>query len=157
VFNFTKSFQDKFSNANRLVVLKTITAVLIVSPLIAQAESKKDSNLLNLIAISESSAAELGSVVADDHWTRIEFSKVYVDPIVVIEPSINAANNTYIAGIRNIDTKGFEINLKNCNNSADIPLEETINYSVIDNSELPQTSEKNTTIRQPFAWGECAA
>jgi hypothetical protein len=156
VFNFTKSFQDKFSNVNHLVALKAITAVLIVSPLIAQAESQKDSNLLNLIAISESNAAELGSVVADDHWTRIEFSKVYVDPVVVIESDANAVNNTYIAGIRNIDTKGFEINLKSCNNTTEIPLQETINYSVIDNSELPQTSEKNTAIRQPFAWGECA-
>lgn len=157
MFSLPKSFHPTFFNANRFVAIKSITAVLLVSPFLVQAEPKQDANLLKIIAIAESNAAELGSVVADGHWTRIEFSKVYVDPVVVIEPDVNIANNAYVAGIRNIDTKGFEINLKPCDNSTENPLRETINYSVIDNNELPKTIEKYTVIRQPFAWGECAA
>ncbi len=157
MFNFIKSSDHKFSSVNKLVAIKTIIAVLSVSPILLHAESKKDANLLNIIEMSRSNAAELGSAVADDHWTRIEFSKMYVDPVVVIEPDVNADNNTYITGIRNIDSKGFEINLKNCNDSSEVPLQETINFSVIDNSQIPPKNEKNTVLRQPFAWGECAA
>jgi hypothetical protein len=75
---------------------------------------------------------------------------------VVVESFFDSGNNSYAVGIRNIDAKGFEINLKSCSNSTEIPLQETINYSVVDNSQLPSTGPANTVIRQRFAWGECA-
>ncbi len=157
MLSYNKIFHHTFSNAKKVAAIKAIATVLLVSPMLLHAESKKDDNLLNIIAIADSNAVELGSVVADDHWTRIEFSKVYVDPVVVIESDVNAGNNTYVTGIRNIDSKGFEINLKNCNASSEAPLQETINFSVIDNIELSQSNGNKSVIRQPFAWGECAA
>lgn len=153
MFQSTPLFHRQLFGAKRLTAIKTIATVLMLSPVLVLAEL--DPALLKLQTVAESNAMELGSAVADTHWTRIEFSKVYVDPIVVVEPLIDNGNNAYVVGIRNIDDMGFEINLKNCNNSPEIPLQETINFSVIDNSQLPSAEQANTAVRQRFAWGEC--
>jgi hypothetical protein len=140
--------------AKRRTAMLVKAAVLTCMPFLAQADQDLFSQKIQLIA--ESNAMELGSVMADGHWTRIEFSKPYIDPVVVVEPFVETESSSYIAGIRNIDAMGFEINLKNCNDSTEIPLQETINYSVIDNSQLPSAEQKITPVRQRFAWGECA-
>jgi len=41
--------------------------------------------ILNQKAIAETYAQELGNVPAQDHWTRIEFSTTYIDPVAVVE------------------------------------------------------------------------
>jgi hypothetical protein len=131
----------------------TIAATaLLLSPFIVQADP--DTDLLKLQTVAESNALELGNAVADDHWTRVEFSKVYDDPIVVIDPSNDNASNSYTVGIRNVDAQGFEINLQHCNNATDIPLQETVNFSVIENGQLP-TAPEDPVTKQRFAWGEC--
>ena len=137
---------------NRRASLLLVAIFLILSPVLSQADA--DSNLLQLKNIAESNAAELGSVVANDHWTRVEFSNVYIDPVVVVETA--NGDTTYIAGVRNIDTMGFEINLKSCNPSDGAALQETINFSVVDAGQLPAAGPANTQIKQRFAWGECA-
>jgi hypothetical protein len=143
------------SGAKRLTLNSAVAFGLIINPCLVRAE--QDSARLNLQAVAESNAQELGGVIANDHWTRIEFSTTFIDPIVVVEPLIANGDNLYIVGIRNTDTSGFEINLKSCNNSIDTPLQETINYSVIEHSQLPSTEQANTQLRQRFAWGECPA
>jgi hypothetical protein len=142
-----------FGAKRRTAMLVKATALTFM-PFLVQAEQDLFSRKIQLIA--ESNAMELGSVMADGHWTRIEFSKPYIDPVVVVAPLVDTGNHSFVAGIRNIDAMGFEINLKNCNDSTEIPLQETINYSVIDNSQLPSTEQKSTPVRQRFAWGECA-
>ena len=58
---------------------------------------------------------------AEEHWARVEFGTTYIDPVVVVEGSIANSDNAYVVGIRNIDAMGFEVSLKNCNNSTGIP------------------------------------
>jgi hypothetical protein len=142
------------SRTKRLTAMKAIATVLILNPFFVQAE--QENTLQKIQRIAESNAMELGSTVADAHWTRIEFSKAYVDPVVVVEGSIANGGSSYAVGIRNVDAMGFEINLKNCNNSTETPLQETIAYSVIDNSQMTSTEQAGSAIRQPFVWGECA-
>lgn len=143
------------SGAKRLTLNSTVAFSLLINPYLVLAE--QDPARLDLQAIVESNAQELGDVIANNHWTRIEFSNILVDPVVLIEPTSIDGNNPYMVGIRNVDASGFEINLKSCNNSIDVPLQETVNYSVIDKGQLLSPEQTNTQIKQYFAWGECPA
>ena len=137
----------------RVAIYATLALGLISNAYLAHAEENAVTQ--NLQALAELYAQEGGDVRAEDHWTRIEFSTTYIDPVVVVGGSIANVNNTYVVGIRNVDAMGFEVSLKNCNNSAGIPVQESVNYAVIEKSQLPMTEDGNTEIRQRFSWGEC--
>ncbi|MDD5266608.1 MAG: hypothetical protein PHO08_05700 [Methylococcales bacterium] len=139
----------------RIVLLTVLALWLISNPYFAHAETNAVTSYLQEVA--KSNAQELGGVMADTHWTRIEFSKTYIDPIVVVEGSVANARNTYVVGIRNVGAMGFEISLQNCNNATGIPVQENVNFSVIEKSQLPAVEGTNTKIRQQFSWGECPA
>jgi len=139
----------------RVAIFTALALGLISKPYLAHAE--KDVVPSNLQAIAESYAQEHGEVLAQDYWTRIEFSTTYIDPVVVVEGSIANADDSYVVGIRNVDAMGFEVRLKNCDNSTNIPVQEYVNYTVIEKSQLPSTKGANAELRQQFSWGECAA
>ena len=147
--------QNKKSNTGfKLATIATALALgLTGKPYLAQAEPNAVTS--NLQALAVSYAQESNGVLAQDQWTRIEFSGTYIDPVVVVEGSSANENNAYIVGIRNVDSLGFEISLKNCNNSAGNPLQEDVSYAVIERSQLPATEDGNANIRQQFSWGEC--
>ena len=136
----------------RVAIYATLALGLISNPYLAHAENAVTSNLQ---ALAELYAQESGDVRAEDHWTRIEFSTTYIDPVVVVGGSIANVNNTYVVGIRNVDAMGFEISLENCNNSTDIPSQDNVSYAVIEKSQLPATESANDKVRQQFSWGEC--
>ena len=137
------------------VALFTVLALgLISKPYLAHADKKAVTS--NLQKVAELYAQELGDVLAQDHWTRIEFSTTYIDPVVVVEGSTANTENPYVVGIRNVDEMGFEIRLKSCDNSKGIPVQEKVNYAVIEKSKLPLTKDVNAKVRQQFSWGECA-
>lgn len=155
MFHFYSFPRFSIFGAKQLILISVVALGLLINPYFAHAEENVVTS--NLQAVAELSAQELGGVVANDHWTRIEFGTTYVDPIVVVEPLITNADNPYIVGIRNVDSLGFEINLKGCNSSIDVPLQETISYSVIEHSQLPSAEQTSPPLGQPFAWGECPA
>jgi hypothetical protein len=136
---------------------KTLGAVLalnlIAMPYLAHAEQNAVTS--NLQALAVSYAQESNAVLAQDHWTRIEFSGTYSDPIVVVNGSGTNENTSYVVGIRNVDAMGFEISLKNCTNSTNSPVQEDVSYAVMEKSQLPVTGDANADIRQRFLWGEC--
>lgn len=138
----------------RVTLFTALALGLISKPYFAHAEENVGTS--NLQAVAELYAQESSDVLAEEHWTRIEFSTAYIDPIVVVEGSIADVHSTYVVGIRNVDEMGFEISLKNCNNSTDIPAQENISYAVIEKSQLPSTESPNAEVRQQFSWGECA-
>lgn len=143
------------SCSKKLILNSTVAFGLIISPYAVHAN--QDSVRLTLQAAAEENAQELGGVTASDKWTRIEFSNIFIDPIVVVEPIIEYKDNSYMVGIRNIDASGFEISLKSCDDSIAPPLQEMINYSVIEHSQISSSDQTYTHIHQPFAWGECPA
>jgi hypothetical protein len=138
----------------KLVTLVTALALgLIGKPYLAHAE--ENIVMSNIQSLAESYAQESNDVLAQDHWTRIEFSGTYIDPVVVVEGSSANKNNSYVVGIRNVDEMGFEISLKNCNKSTGNPVQEDVNYAVIERNQLPATEDAKAEIRQQFSWGEC--
>ena len=139
----------------RVALFTALASGLICKPYLAHAEENAVTS--NLQAVAESYAQEIGDVPGEDHWTRLEFSTPYIDPVVVIEGSIANADNSYVVGIRNIDAMGFEISLKNCDHSLDIPVQKKVNYAVIEKSQLPSKEVVNAEVRQQFSWGECPA
>jgi hypothetical protein len=126
---------------------------LIAMPYLAHAEQNPATS--NLQALAVSYAQESNAVLAQDHWTRIEFSGTYNDPVVVVNGSSANENNSYVVGIRNVDAMGFEISLKNCTNATNGPVQEDVSYAVIERNQLPVTEDDNADIRQKFLWGEC--
>ena len=137
----------------RIALLTALALGLISKPYFAHAETNAVTSYLQEVA--KSNAQELGGVISDEHWTRIEFSTTYIEPIVVFEEPIDNANNTYVIGIRNVDATGFEVNLKNCDKSSDVSAQENVNFSVIEKNRLPSTESSNANVRQQFSWGEC--
>ena len=137
----------------RIALLTALVLGLMSKPYYAHAETNAVASYLQEVA--QSNAQELGGVITDERWTRIEFRKIYIDPVVVVEGSVANANNPYVVGVRNIDAMGFEISLQSCNYSTGIPVQEHVNYSVIEKSQLPVTESSNAKIRQEFSWGEC--
>jgi hypothetical protein len=135
-------------------IYATLALGLISNPYLAHAQENAVTS--NLQALAASYAQGSGDVRAENHWTRIEFSTTYIDPVVVVEESVTNGNNTYMVGIRNVDAMGFEISLENCNNSTDTPSQDNISYVVIEKSQLPSTEDPNAEVRQQFSWGECA-
>ena len=149
---------SSFHTINGFKLLTLVSALalgLIAKPYLAHAE--ENAVTTNLQALAVSYAQESNDVLAQDHWTRIEFSGTYIDPVVVIEGSSANEHNYYVVGVRNVDTMGFEISLKNCNNSNNGPVQEDVNYSVIERNQLPVTEGANAQIRQKFSWGECTS
>ena len=145
---------NSITGFKRITLFTALVLGLISKPYFAHAEENAVTS--NLQAVAELYAEEIDEVLAEDHWTRIEFSTLYIDPVVVVEGSITNVNNTYVVGIRNVDEMGFEISLKNCNNSTDIPVQEYISYAIIEKTQLPSTEDSNAEVRQQFSWGECA-
>ncbi len=133
-------------------LFKVLALSLISSPYFAHANALNS----NLQAMASSYAQEVGTVTTQDNWNRIEFGATYIDPVVVIEDSVANTNNTYVIGIRNVDAMGFEINLKDCNSSStNTSVQENVNFSVIDRSQLPPTEDPDAQVTQQFSWGEC--
>jgi hypothetical protein len=154
----SQSFDFSYSSITgvKRVALSTAFALgLISTPYLVHAEENAVTS--NLLAVAQSYAQEIGDVRAEERWTRIEFSTTYNDPVVVVEGAIANSDNSYMVGIRNVDAMGFEVSLKNCSNSTGIPVQENVNYAVIEKSQLPLTEDANAEVRQQFSWGECAA
>jgi hypothetical protein len=104
--------------------------------------------------IAKKYAQELGSVDANETWTRVEFSKPYDEPIVVVEKLVT---NNFLVGIRNVDKMGFEIKLQTCSINIRQPIQGTINFSVIEKGEVPTFKNYPINIKQQFAWDECSS
>ncbi|MFZ2171275.1 MAG: hypothetical protein WAW61_16765 [Methylococcaceae bacterium] len=146
-------FTDQTIIGFKLITLVTALALgLIGKPYLAHAE--ETAVISNIHALAEFYAQGSNDVLAQDHWTRVEFSGAYIDPVVVVEGSSANENHAYVVGICNVDTMGFEISLKNCSNSASNPVQEDVNYTVIERSQLPATEDAKAEIRQQFSWGE---
>ncbi len=117
------------------IALFTVLALSLISkPYLAHANKKAVTS--NLQTVAKSYAQEFGGVLAQDQWSRVEFSTSYIDPVVVVEGSAANTDNSYVVGIRNVNAMGFEIRIKNCGKSSSIPVQENVNYVVIEKSKL---------------------
>ena len=140
----------------RAALYTTLALGLICKPYLAHAEESAVTS--NLRAVAESYAQEFGDVPAQGKWTRIKFSSTYIDPVVVVEGSTANGDNSFVVGIRNVRPMGFEVILKNCSDSTDIPVQENVSYAVVEKSQLPSTEGTDAKVTQQFSWGEeCAA
>ena len=55
---------------------------------------------------------EIGEVYVDHTWTRVDFEKTYVDPIVIANPLSNNDRDPAVVRIQNVDTTGFDIRVQ---------------------------------------------
>ncbi len=133
------------SNTKRL--MKILTAAIALTAISVTVQAQQNSAAQNLLTqVQESNA-----VFANAQWQRVEFSKTYDNPIVVVDTLVNAIESPYVVGVRNVDTLGFEISIKSCD-GADIPLQESINFLVLERNPSEPDAEQS---RQHFAWGDC--
>lgn len=135
------------SYTKRLITILTAATTLATVSVTAQAQQNPVAQ--NLLG----QAQESNAVFADGQWQRVEFSKTYDNPIVVVETLENGIENPYLVGVRNVDMQGFEVSIKSCDGT-DIPLQESINFLVLEKNPSEPDTEQG---RQHYAWGDCPA
>lgn len=143
---------DLYSSHNVSYSKRLITALMAVITLTAisiNVQAQQTPAPQNLMAqVQESNA-----VFANGQWQRVEFSKTYDNPTVVVEDLRNAIDTPYVVGVRNVDMQGFEISIKNCADS-DTPIQESVSFLVLEKNPLVPNSVQS---RQHFSWGDCPA
>ncbi len=127
-----------------------VISILILGSAMLPVQAQLNSDASELQALAQTYAEEFGGAFAGDRWTRVEFGQTYSDPVVVIEPFIANQATPYLVGIRNIDGKGFEVSLRNCDGINTTP-QQNVNFSVLESSSIDRLSQ----TKQVFAWGEC--
>jgi hypothetical protein len=135
------------SNTKRFI--STLMAAITLTAISISAEAQQTPAPLNLT----SQVQESNAVFANGQWQRIEFSKTYDNPTVVVEDFVNAIDTPYVVGVRNVDMQGFEISIKNCDGS-NTPIQETVSFLVLDKNS---SEANNVQSKQHFSWGECPA
>jgi hypothetical protein len=99
-------------------------------------------------------ALEQSESLADERWTRVEFTQWMVDPIVVAKPLNEQRGDPFVIGIRNIDTTGFEVRVRHCNKE-DKKQPELFSYYVLERSQYQLTDDIFVDAKQRFLWGKC--
>ncbi|MCF6355679.1 MAG: choice-of-anchor D domain-containing protein [Candidatus Polarisedimenticolaceae bacterium] len=96
------------------------------------------------------SSIEMGEVSVDDQWKRVEFSKTFTDPVVVIKPASLNDSSPAVVRVRNVDAQGFEVRIQEweyllalLDNSA-AHAEEQVGYLVLESGNY--TLEDGTRV-----------
>jgi PKD repeat protein len=81
----------------------------------------------------ESSVAmELGSVTVNNTWRRVDLTKDFINPVVIVGPPGSNDNDPCIVRIRNVNTTGFDIRIQEWDYLDDFHADETVHYFVIE-------------------------
>ena len=86
---------------------------------------------------------ELGQISVNSTWVRVPFTSAFVDPIVIAGPPSVKDAAPCVVCLRNVDTKGFDIRLKEWNYLDGNHATETLNYLVMEKGQatLPDGSK----------------
>jgi hypothetical protein len=101
-------------------------------------------------------ALEQREALANESWTRIEFTQWMVDPIVVAKPLNAQTHDPFVIGIRNIDTTGFEVRIRHCNEE-DKKQPEPFSYYILERGQYLLADKTFMDAKQRFLWGKCEA
>jgi hypothetical protein len=99
-------------------------------------------------------ALEQSESLADESWTRVEFTRWMVDPIVVAKPLNEQAGDPFVIGIRNINTTGFEVRVRHCNKE-DKRQPVLFSYYVLERDQYLLADKTFMDAKQRFLWGKC--
>ncbi len=75
---------------------------------------------------------EMGEITVDSNWKRIEFTRAFVDPVVIAKPISLRDVDPSIVRIRNVDDTGFEIRVQEWDYLDGLHSEETVGYLVVE-------------------------
>jgi Concanavalin A-like lectin/glucanases superfamily len=75
---------------------------------------------------------EIGELVANQQWQRVDFGKPFTDPIVVAKALSYRDATPAAVGIRQTDATGFELRLQLWDESSRSPTPEMVGYLVIE-------------------------
>lgn len=75
---------------------------------------------------------EIGKAFVDQQWQRINFSQLFIEPVVVAKPSGLTNYDQSLIRLQHVDEHGFEIKIQKLNNSEEVQGYEHINYIVIE-------------------------
>jgi hypothetical protein len=82
---------------------------------------------------------EVGEVVVNHDWKRVDFAETYINPIVVAKPASLNDPDPAVVRIQNVNETGFEVRIQEWDYLNDIHGYETISYIVVEKGmyELP--------------------
>ena len=98
---------------------------------------------------------EIGELVADHQWKRMDFNKPFTDPIVVAKALSYRDGTPAVVGIRQTDATGFELRLQTWDESSRAPTPETVGFLVIERGRFQLadgTSLESGTIDTDLAY-----
>ena len=58
------------------------------------------------------SSLEIGEVSVGSEWKRVNLSKAFVDPVVVVKPASRNDVSSAVTRVRNVDAQGFELRIQ---------------------------------------------
>ncbi|MBM9513983.1 PKD domain-containing protein [Desulfogranum marinum] len=77
-------------------------------------------------------AIEIGEVVVNSTWKRVELEKSFTDPIIIVGPPSFNDSEPGVLRLRNIDTTGFEIRFTEWDYLDDKHVDEIVSYLVVE-------------------------
>jgi hypothetical protein len=136
-----------------------IIAFLIVTTQLCWATGKVSDNVEQLLLLGDTYYSEIQTIqVRSDRWTRYEFSRTYVDPIVVLDREDLLAFSTdgrdIVVGVRNVSTTGVDIMVRLRYSSAPNDVEDVVipvSFSVVELQTLPPEAA-HEGIFQIYSW-----
>jgi hypothetical protein len=75
---------------------------------------------------------EIGELVVDGHWNRVDLSKPFTDPVVIAKAVSDRSATPAVVRIRQSDATGFEVRLQPLDERSQLPAPEAVGYLVIE-------------------------
>jgi len=75
---------------------------------------------------------EIGELRVDHNWSRVEFSKVFINPVVIAKPASSNDEDPGVVRIRDMDSTGFDIRLQEWDYLDGAHNEESVGYVVME-------------------------
>jgi PKD repeat protein len=94
--------------------------------------SRASTTITSTSGLLTSDHVEVGEVVIDYQWKRVDLSKPFTDPIVVAKALSYHDATPAVVGIRQTDATGFELRLQPWDESSRAPTPEMVGYLVIE-------------------------
>ena len=99
-------------------------------------ESSYSEELAYTIPASNSLAFDIGDIIVNHNWIRVDFNESFVDPIVVAKPISLNGKQPAVIRIRNVDSSGFDIRIQEWDYSDDSHAKETVSYLAMENGNF---------------------
>ena len=126
----TKGIAFRFSNLFLFLMAFTLMNLFHAQNVYSSEDFNSNTALASFI--TEPSFIEIGEVIINAEWERVEFTKSFTDPVVVAKPLSYNDDDPAVVRVTNVDETGFYIRIQEWDYQDGIHGEETVSYIVME-------------------------